>query len=257
MASKAGLFCALLPAEERCPYMRIDSGWDEMLSHRSSATRHSFRNRESKLRRFVGEGLRLRILDAPHTEPDLLERMVVLEAQKRSNGLLSVPFLGQHTEVFESVFKRLGPKGCLCIALLESKDRLLSWHLLFRCGSKLWGYLTAYDHEFGKLSPGSMLIPAIIDYGFAHGFTEYDFLSGEESYKLQWANGFHQRKRILIWNGRWKSRLYAEIYRRMRTPRIASRKNGEHEGSGPSAWAATPATLTGAMETTSGGIDSK
>lgn len=34
MASKTGLFCALLPAEERCPYMRIGSGWDEMLSHR-------------------------------------------------------------------------------------------------------------------------------------------------------------------------------------------------------------------------------
>ena len=34
MASKAGLSCALLPAKERCPYIRIDSGWDEMLSHR-------------------------------------------------------------------------------------------------------------------------------------------------------------------------------------------------------------------------------
>ena len=102
-----------------------------------------------------------------------------------------------------------------------------------------------------------MLIPAIIDYEFAHGFTEYGFLSGEESYKLQWANGFHQRKRILIWNGRWKLRLYAEIYRRMRTPRIASQEVGEPEGSGPSACAATPATLTGAKERTNGGIDSR
>ncbi len=229
--SRAGLYCALLPAEERCPYLPIDSCWDEMLNRRSSATRHSFRNRESKLRRIAGEGLRMRIVDAPHVEPGLLERMVALEAQKRSGGVLSVPFIGQHKQVFESVVSRLGPKGWLSVALLEWGERLLSWHLLFRCGGKLWGYMTAYDHEFARLSPGNMLIPAIIDYGFARGFTEYDFLSGEESYKMQWATDFHQRYRILIWNGRWKSRLYSVLFRRMRARRTGGRAFSESDNS--------------------------
>lgn len=231
---RAGLRCALFPAEERCPYMPIDGSWEQMLNRRSSATRHSFRNRQSKLRKIAGEGLRLRILDAPHTEPGLLERMIALEAQKRSGGVLSVPFLGRHVEVFESVFSRLGAKGWLCVALLEREDRLLSWHLLFRCGGKLWGYMTAYDHEFGRLSPGSMLIPEIVDYGFAHGVTEYDFLAGEEPYKMQWAKSFHQRYRVLIWHGGWKSRLYATLFQRLSIPHVERSKKKEPQGSAPS-----------------------
>ena len=223
----AGLACAVLPTEERCPYMTIDGSWEEMLSRRSSVTRHSFRNRQSRLNRTLGEGLQMRILDAPHTEPGLLERMIELEAQKRSGGKLSVPFLGKNADVFGAVFDKLGPKGWLCVTVMEWKDRLISWHLLFRCGGKLWGYLTAYDHEFARLSPGGLLIPAIIDYGFAHGCTEYDFLSGEESYKMQWATGFHERKRLLIWNDRWQSRLCAAAFRKLRVRTTASRAAGE------------------------------
>lgn len=211
---QAGLDCAILPVSERCPYMPITGSWEQLLSQRSSATRHSLRNRQSKLRRLAGDGLRMRVLDAPQDEPGLLARMIELEAQKRSGGELSVPFMGRHAEVFDHVLRTMGPKGWLCVGLLEWNERLLSWHLLFRAGSALWGYLTVYDHELARLSPGTMLMPAIVDYGFSHGYREYDFLSGEETYKLPWAAGFHQRARILVWNRRWKSRLYAAAYRR-------------------------------------------
>jgi CelD/BcsL family acetyltransferase involved in cellulose biosynthesis len=228
---RAGLRCVRLPVDERCPYMPIDGSWEQMLNRRSSSTRHSLRNRQSKLRRIVGDGLRVRVLDAPHTEPGLLERMIALEAQKRSGGVLSVPFVGPRADVFEHVMKTMGPKGWLCVGLLEWGERLLSWHLLFRCGNKLWGYLTAYDHEFAKLSPGGMLMPAIVDYGFERSYTEYDFLSGEETYKMQWATGFHERARILIWNRRWKSRLYATAFQRLRVRAAAKAAEVQrHEG---------------------------
>lgn len=213
---RAGLPHVVYPAAERCPFMRIDGDWEQMLSRRSSATRHTLRNRQSRMRRATGDGLRMRIVEDPRTEAGLLERMVALEAQKHVGGKQSAPFLGPHRDVFATLFDRLGPKGWLCVALLEWDDRLLSWHLLFRCGQSLWGYMTAYEHEFAKLSPGSVLVPTIIDYGFERGYTEYDFLSGEEPYKAQWTAAYHERKRIVIWNGRLKSRLFAAAYKRMR-----------------------------------------
>ena len=82
--------------------------------------------------------------------------------------------------------------------------------------TKLWGYLTAYDHDFSRLSPGSMLIPTLVDYAFSRGYTEYDFLSGEESYKMQWTKGFHHTYRLLVWNRRPMSRLRASVYLRLR-----------------------------------------
>ncbi|MGB7547414.1 MAG: GNAT family N-acetyltransferase [Terracidiphilus sp.] len=220
---RAGLPYRLLREEERCPFMPIDGPWSEILGRRSSATRHTFRNRQSRLNKMTGEGLRVRILDDPHKEPGLLEKMIALEAQKHVGGKPSPPFLGVHSEVFASLFDSLGPKGWLCVAMMELDDRLLAWHLLFRCGGKLWGYLTAYDHDFSHLSPGSMLVPAIVDYGFAHGYTEYDFLSGEEPYKMQWATGFHHTYRLLIWNRRWISRFRA--YRNLRVLPSASARD--------------------------------
>ncbi len=221
---RAGLPYLLLREEERCPYMPIDGPWSEIISRRSSSTRHTFHNRQSRLNKMSSEGLRVRILDNPHKEPGLLAKMVALEAQKHVGGKQSLPFLGAHSEVFASLFDSLGPKGWLCVAVMELDDRLLAWHLLFRCGGKIWGYLTAYDHDFSHLSPGSMLVPAIVDYGFSRGCTEYDFLSGEESYKLRLASGFHQTYRLLIWNRRWMSRLSAFAYLKLRVRSSASTK---------------------------------
>lgn len=217
--TRQGLHCQVLPTEERCPYFPIESTWEQMLLRRSRSTRHSYRNRQSRQIKLTGDRLRRRVVIAPHTEPGLLRRMIALESQKRSGGVLSAPFLGESADVFESLWHSLGTKGWLCVTLLEWDDRLLAFQLLFCCGKKLWGYLTAYDHEFAHLSPGATLISAASDYGFANGFDEFDFLSGEESYKLHWATGFHQRSRMLIWNDRLKSLMYSTYMRR----RIASR----------------------------------
>jgi CelD/BcsL family acetyltransferase involved in cellulose biosynthesis len=210
--SRAGLCCNLLPEEERCPYMPIDGPWSETLARRSSSTRHTFRVQQSRLNRMSAEGLRLRIVENPEAEPGMLQKMIAVEAQKHVGGRPSPPFLGVNADVFTSLFNTLGPRGWLCLAVMELGDRLLAWHLMFRCGGKIWGYLTAYDHEFSRLSPGSMLIPQIIDYGYSHGFTEYDFLNGEESYKLRWTTGYHHTYRFLIWSQRPISQLRTFVH---------------------------------------------
>lgn len=214
--SRAGLRCDLLPVRDRCPYLPLDAPWDEMIRRRSRLTQKAFRNRQSRLRKMTGDAVRIRVLNEPHKEPGLLERMIELEKQKHYKGVQSEPFLGEYFSVFDEVIRQLGPKGAICVILLEWENRLLSWDLLFRCGNKLWDYLTVYDREFARVSPGNMLLPAAIDFGFAHGYTEYDYLSGEEAYKMQWATDYHHRARIVIWNDRWKSRLYAAAYRRLR-----------------------------------------
>ncbi len=219
----AGLSYRILPEEERSPYMLINGPWSEMMIHHSRSTRRVFR----KFTEMTREGLRVRIVENPHEEPGLLDSMITLEAQKQVGGEPSPPFLGVHAEVFQSLFNTLGPQGWISVVLMEWKDRMVAWQLLYRCGNQLWGYLTAYSQEFSLLSPGTMLIPAAIDYGYAHGFEEFDFLNGEESYKMRWANGFHQTYRLLIWNRRVKSRLCAFAYlkRRVRPPAPAEVEN--------------------------------
>ena len=205
-----GLSYRVFPEEERCPYMSVESSWEETMQNRSRSTRRAFRRFADKTR----EGFRTRIVEDPSREPELLQRMIDLEAQKHVDGKPSIPFLGRHSDVFQSLFQTLGPKGWISLVVLECGDTLIASQLLYRCGRKLWGYLTAYDHAYADLSPGMILVPTAMDYAFANGFDEFDFMSGEEPYKLRWSTGFHHVYRLVIWNQRWTSRIRA--HRRLR-----------------------------------------
>ena len=95
---------------------------------------------------------------------------------------------------------------------MELDDRPVAWQLGFRCGKKLWDYNKAYDHTFSRFAPGTLLVAALLNYGFSHGYEEYDFLRGEEPYKTVWSTGFHERFRLHIWSKRLNSRTRAFVY---------------------------------------------
>ena len=163
------------------------------------------------------EGLCIRIIENPQDEPRLLDKLIALESQKRVKGQPAPPLFARYPEVFRSLFDTLGPRGWIYVALMELGDRPLAWQLGFCCGKKLWYYQTAYDHSFSRLSPGTMLVPAVLDYGFSHGYQEYDLLKGEEPYKMMWSTGFHETFRLLIWNRHWISRTRAFLYLDLKT----------------------------------------
>jgi CelD/BcsL family acetyltransferase involved in cellulose biosynthesis len=210
------LIYRILP-EKYCPYLSIDSPWPVMLSKLSPGTRHRLRNQQNRLDRMSAKGLRVRIIEDPQAEPGLIEKLIALESQKRIKGRLVSPFIARFPEVFQFLFGRLGPRGWISVFLMELGDIPLAWLLVFRCGRKLWGYHRAFNPAFSRLSPGTMLDTALIDYGFSHGYEEYDFLYGKESYKLQWNTGSHERFRLVIWNRRWISRARAFMYLDLRT----------------------------------------
>ena len=209
---EAGLAHRILPEGYRCPYLPIDGPWSEIVSGFSRAARHTLRKQQRRLERMGAQGLRVRLIENPHAESGLVPKLVAVESQKLVHGEPSPPVLGKYPEVYQTLFDTLGPRGWLLVALMELEERPLAWQIWFRCGKKIWGFLTAYDHAFSHLSPGTMLIPAVLDYGFAHGFEECDFLRGDEAYKMRWTTRFHQTHRLLIWRRRWGSRARAFVY---------------------------------------------
>jgi CelD/BcsL family acetyltransferase involved in cellulose biosynthesis len=209
--SDAGLRYRVLP-EARCPFLTVDGPWSTVIGRLSPSSRRTFRKQQSRLDRMRDQGLRFRMIENPLAEPRLLEKLISLETQKHVQGELTQPFIGKYPSVFESLFETMGSRGWFYVALLELGERPLAWQLWLRSGTKLWGFLTAYDHSFARLSPGTMLVPAVIDYAYAHGYTECDFLRGEEPYKMRWTTGCHQTYRLVVWNRRWTSRAQAFLY---------------------------------------------
>jgi CelD/BcsL family acetyltransferase involved in cellulose biosynthesis len=170
------------------------------------------RNFRLQQRRLDANGLRLRIIENPLDEPRLLEHLVALDSQKRVRGTPSQPFIARYQEVFAGLFQTLGSRGWIYVAYLDRGEQPVAYELGFRCGRKLWGFLTAYDGAFAQLSPGAMLIPALVAYASSGGYDEYDFLRGREPYKMRWATDAHQTYRLQIWSRRWRSRVRAFVY---------------------------------------------
>jgi CelD/BcsL family acetyltransferase involved in cellulose biosynthesis len=209
--ARTKLLYRFLP-EKPCHYLALDAPWSEILSRRSRSTRHTLQTQQRRLESMRAEGLRIRIIEDPQNEPRLVEKMIALESQKQIKGKLVDPWMARYPEVFRSLFSELGPRGWNSVALMELGDTPVACVWAFRCGNKLWCYNHAFNTDFSRLSPGTMLDTALIDYGFAQGYEEYDFLYGEEPYKLRWCTGSHERFRLVIWSRRWISRARAYVY---------------------------------------------
>lgn len=207
--SAAGLQYRVIPEPERCPYLPISGDSVAQIEKLSGHVRRVLRKR---MERAQALGLRVRIIENPQDEHGLVEKMIALEAQKHSEGKRVQPFIGKFRQVFQSLFDTLGPRHWVYVALMELDDRPVAWQLGFRCGQKLWDFNKAYDHTFSRFAPGTLLVAALLDYGFSHGYKEYDFLRGEEAYKTVWSTGFHTRFRLSVWNKRWISRTRAFVY---------------------------------------------
>jgi CelD/BcsL family acetyltransferase involved in cellulose biosynthesis len=214
-AADAGLQHRLFPETDECPYMPIDLPWSETWEKRNlNFAQRAFRGIEAR----AGEGFHVRAVDHPEKETGLLERIVTVEAQKRIGGRILAPFIGRYTAEFQSLFATLGPQGLITMLLMEKNEELVAYLILFRCGKKLWDYQTGYDRAYSVLSPGTALICGAIDYGFNHGCDEFDFLRGMDEYKFRWTSSFHRNRRMILWNSRFVSKLYAALYLRYRVP---------------------------------------
>ncbi|MGA7256950.1 MAG: GNAT family N-acetyltransferase [Terracidiphilus sp.] len=209
---RTGLHYRVFSESEGCPFLTVEGNAAFLMKKLSGHVRRTLRRRRE---RAAAEGLSLRIIERPDREPGLIESLAALDWKKHAHRS-SPPFLAAHPEVFQALFDDLGPRGSLYVAMLEQNRQPIAFQLGFRCGKRLWDYTKAYDRSFSRFAPGTLLLPALLDYCFEHGYEEYDFLRGEEEYKTVWSTGCHRRYRIIVWNNRLRSRLQAAAYLKLR-----------------------------------------
>lgn len=212
-----------LGPDDPCPYIDLQTNWEGLLRTFSRDTRMTFRNQANRLKRLESEGLRTRLIDNPREEPDVLERIVATEMRRQVRGRPGNRLIAATKSFFETLFQSLGPTRRIYVALMEMNSNLIAYQIGFRCGDKLWNYATGFDPRYAQWSPGKMLIPAVLDYGFEDGCREYDFLRGDEPYKQKWTKEKHETLRLRIWKPEWRSRLKARLYFDLRTRVYRSR----------------------------------
>jgi hypothetical protein len=79
------------------------------------------------------------------------------------------------------------PEGCELITLTSGQS-LVAAALGFRDGEWCRFYATYYDHKWARFSPGVSLANEMLEDSLARGL-DFDFMTGEQPYKLRLASG--------------------------------------------------------------------
>jgi CelD/BcsL family acetyltransferase involved in cellulose biosynthesis len=61
-------------------------------------------------------------------------------------------------------------------------------HLGFQHGGVIYYYKPAFDLEFGKASPGRILLSYMFARAAEQGMQRFELLKGNEAYKSEWTN---------------------------------------------------------------------
>jgi CelD/BcsL family acetyltransferase involved in cellulose biosynthesis len=190
-----------------CPYVKLDSTWDNFLNRLSKKSRYNVRKKQ----RTLGGAYNNRFYVIRDSRD--LEKAIDITAQlhkKRmkmkgsKNFSVSDDFWAFQLELA----KKFVYKGWLFLGILEINGRPIASQYAFKFSNKIYHYQSGFDPNYKKYSVGLISIGQMIKNSIYEGIKEYDFLRGKEFYKYHWANNEREIFSVYIVNKNYKGHLF-------------------------------------------------
>jgi CelD/BcsL family acetyltransferase involved in cellulose biosynthesis len=173
---------------ERC--MRIENRWPSGEAFFRSLNKKG-RNNHTRGKRIlaeIGGEVSFRMIEPAEDGTAVIDEILRLkQVWLRANDPGS-SLLGGDALVLRTVLDRAWRSGMARIFLLQSGGRIAAASVNFVYGDRMEAYFTAYDAEFDRASPGTILIVDYTSWSFDQGLKHVDFLRGEEAFKFRMAN---------------------------------------------------------------------
>jgi CelD/BcsL family acetyltransferase involved in cellulose biosynthesis len=188
----------LLVHHRVCPYIELDTSWDVFVKRLSKNMRANVGRR----RRQVQKQFRAEFdVATAETLPTAMEELyLVHNARWRRRGT-SGAFAGARKQAFHhEVAQRFLARGWLRLHRLRLDGVTRAAFYCFQLGPRVYYYLSGFDVAFGKYSIGNVLMAQAIERAIGDGAREFDFLRGDETYKLAW--GAEERRTLRLILGR-------------------------------------------------------
>ena len=179
-ADEAGMPAVVEPAEV-APYIRLPGSYEDYLKGLHGKLRHEIRRKERRLREAHPD---VKLVDSgPPTMDEDLDRFIELHRSARGEkGRFMVSGI-------ERFFRRLGESfledGTFRLAFLETGGVKIAAAAGFRWRDRFLLYNSAYDHAYGRVAPGMVLVAELIKSAIEEGRRGFDMLKGDLPYKYR------------------------------------------------------------------------
>lgn len=97
--------------------------------------------------------------------------------------------------------------GPIHFSAMMLDDTPIAWHLGFEYQGVYYYYMPAGNPEYQKQSPVKIHLYYLIVRAINEGYTLYDHLRGDETYKSGWSDGYQYVNDMLIHSGRVSSKI--------------------------------------------------
>jgi CelD/BcsL family acetyltransferase involved in cellulose biosynthesis len=191
------LLCRIASAE-KCVFLKIDKAWEEYAEYSKKTRKHiAYRKRRlQKLR--DGEVSYLHCSSQEQLESDL-QRLFDLHRKRWNQTKTPSQFNDdRYCKFYLEVVPQLQPKGQIDLFVLRVGDSPVALSLNFLCDRSYLGQLMAYDPEYEKGAPATVMLEMFVKQAFADGIEMIDF-GYYHPYKENWANCFKNRLNIEIY----------------------------------------------------------
>lgn len=180
---------------QRAPYLELEGEWEPIVARLGMNRQANLRRRRRRLEE-QGE-LVLQVTDGSQDLEGLLEEGWVVEGTdwklEQGTAIRSSP---RTLRFYGEVARWAAAEGILRLAFLRLDGRPIAFDLCFEDAGTHWLVKTGFDAEFRRLAPGNILRHDMIRRAFDLGLRRYEFLGGEEQYKLDWTDLAHERLHV-------------------------------------------------------------
>jgi CelD/BcsL family acetyltransferase involved in cellulose biosynthesis len=170
--------------QETCLVLPLPETRAGLLGSFSKRQRANLRQARSRLQRAGDATVELATID---TIPQFLDDLFRLHASRwKEMGESGVLGELRVRQFHRRVAPRLCAEGVLRLDRLRLKGKTIAVTYSLSHDHEVYCYLQGFDPAFAQLSPGTLLMQAVIEDAMTRGIRRFDFLRGEEAYKTHW-----------------------------------------------------------------------
>lgn len=171
------------------PFLDLSDGFDAYRQARSAAGSKVIAQADRKGRKLSREVAPLRF-EADDPDPAALHRLMGWKSdQYRRAGVTDTFASRWRVELIERIFATRTPDFAGVLSTLRAGERLVAAHFGMRSRTSLHWWFPAYDPQFGRFSPGVVLLAQLARSVEDWGVRTIDLGAGKEPYKDRLMSG--------------------------------------------------------------------
>ena len=178
----------LLPNRRTEVSSQVAGDWatgQQWFDGQSKKMRQTYRRARKTLEETGEVVFRLIPLDEP-TAP-VLARLGELKRRWLANSGRATPLFDEGAPALPALVQVLADAGALRIFVLECAGKVIAISVNFVQRGTLMAFVTSYDAEYERGSPGMVLLMDYVQWAIDEGLGGVDFLCGSESFKARYA----------------------------------------------------------------------